>query len=410
MASTTETESGDAPKIKRRGNIQFATLCFCLFLAGYNDGATGPLLPTIQRHYHVNFAIVSLLFVSNCVGFVIGALSNVFFTERFGFGKTIVLGAIGQTIGYSMMAPAPPFPVLAIGYVTNGFGIALQDAQANGFVASLQDNSAIKMNLLHAAYGFGALGSPLIATQFAPLRHWSFHFLTSLGLSLANLVALIAVFKLRTQDAILTQNGQPPAETSTSQQSTMRQMLGNKSVHLLAFFILVYVGIEVTVGGWIVTFIIDKRGGGPSSGYISTGFFGGLTAGRLVLHYATRLIPEHRTIFLYAVLAIALELTIWLVPSLIGNAVSVSLIGFLLGPMYPAVMNQTSNILPRWLLTGSIGWIAGFGQAGSALLPFMTGTLASKFGISSLQPLVVSAIVVLIFLWFLVSRRERRLD
>lgn len=27
--------------------------------------------------------------------------------------------------------------------------------------------------------------------------------------------------------------------------------------------------------GWIVTYIIDVRGGGMSSGYISTGFFGG---------------------------------------------------------------------------------------------------------------------------------------
>ena len=56
--------------VKRREHIQFAALCFCLFLAGYNDGkslfdfrfpprlifgigSTGPLLPTIQRHYHV---------------------------------------------------------------------------------------------------------------------------------------------------------------------------------------------------------------------------------------------------------------------------------------------------------------------------------------------------------------------
>ena len=52
-------------------------------------------------------------------------------------------------------------------------------------------------------------------------------------------------------------------------------MLSLKAVHLLAFFILVYVGVEVTIGGWIVTFIIDVRGGGASSGYISAGFFGG---------------------------------------------------------------------------------------------------------------------------------------
>jgi len=81
-----------------------------------------------------------------------------------------------------------------------------------------------------------------------------------------------------------------------------------RAVHLLAIFILIYVGVEVTIGGkalivairsmitsfhficvhtllihllsllmlgWIVTFIIDVRGGGPSSGYISAGFFGG---------------------------------------------------------------------------------------------------------------------------------------
>ncbi len=27
--------------------------------------------------------------------------------------------------------------------------------------------------------------------------------------------------------------------------------------------------------GWIVTYVIDLRGGGPSAGYISSGFFGG---------------------------------------------------------------------------------------------------------------------------------------
>jgi fucose permease len=82
-----------------------------------------------------------------------------------------------------------------------------------------------------------------------------------------------------------------------------------------------------------------------------------------------------------------LELVVWLVPSLIGGAVAVSLVGVLLGPIYPIVMNEAGRILPRWLLTGCIGWIAGFGQTGSAILPFMTGAMASKTGIKSLQPL-----------------------
>lgn len=117
-------------------------------------------------------------------------------------------------------------------------------------------------------------------------------------------------------------------------------------------------------------------------------------------------VGERNVLFIYALLAIALELVVWLVPSLISGAVSVSIIGVLLGPMYPITMNHAGRVLPAWLLTGnvpcrfspqrpgahvgavgSIGWIAGFGQAGSALLPFMTGAIASKSGISALQPL-----------------------
>ena len=85
----------------------------------------------------------------------------------------------------------------------------------------------------------------------------------------------------------------------------------------------------------------------------------------------------------------SLEVMISLTPSLIGNAISISFIGLFLGPMYPITMNYASRILPRRILTGSIGWITGFGQAGSALFPFVAGAITSKEGISSLQPLCV---------------------
>ena len=94
----------------------------------------------------------------------------------------------------------------------------------------------------------------------------------------------------------LAQIGQPAGEQSESENSHFRQIFASKDVHLLAVFILVYVGVEDTIGGmsvittslyrvpdsrrcsgWIVTYMIDVRGGGPSSGYISSGFFGGMS-------------------------------------------------------------------------------------------------------------------------------------
>ena len=137
----------------------------------------------------------------------------------------------------------------------------------------------------------------------------------------------------------------------------------------------------------------------------------------IVLTRAFTQVGERRVMFIYAFLAIQyvtvifsltpqllnaippltrpsftrLEVTVWVVPSLLENALAVSCIGLLLGPMYPILIKQSRDILPRWIFTGCMGWIGGIGQAGSAVLPFLTGLLASKFGIGSLQPLCVSS-------------------
>ncbi|KAI0763030.1 MFS general substrate transporter [Trametes elegans] len=400
------------PAMRRKERIQFATLCWTLFLAGWNDGTTGPLLPRMQSVYHVGFAVVSLIFVFNCIGFVTGAAANVWLTDRFGFGVVMVFGALAQVAGYALEAPAPPFPVFVLGYAVNGFGLSLQDAGANGYVASLKENASTKMGILHAIYGVGALASPLVATQFSQLSRWSFHYLVSLGIALFNAVILVAVFRFKNQDTCLAEIGQAPTHDSDgdNDNNKYKQIFGLRVLHLMAFFILIYVGVEVTLGGWIVTYVIQLRGGGPSSGYISSGFFGGLTLGRVGLLWVNQKVGERRAIFLYGILAIALELVIWLVPSLVGGGIAVSFVGVLLGPIYPIVMNHAARVLPPWLLTGCIGWIAGFGQAGSAFLPFLTGALASRVGIKSLQPLLVSMMGFMIFLWALVPSSARRTD
>jgi hypothetical protein len=53
--------SGDAGKTVRKYhskpsiNLQLAVLYYTIFLLGFQDGTLGPLLPLIQRIYHVSF-------------------------------------------------------------------------------------------------------------------------------------------------------------------------------------------------------------------------------------------------------------------------------------------------------------------------------------------------------------------
>lgn len=92
--------------------------------------------------------------------------------------------------------------------------------------------------------GTGALAAPLVATQFSTMSHWSFHYLCSLGIALATTVALILVFRFKTQEVCLLEIGQRPKEEETAEQSSSKykQILTTKNVHLLALFILIYVG------------------------------------------------------------------------------------------------------------------------------------------------------------------------
>lgn len=77
----------------------------------------------------------------------------------------------------------------------------------------------------------------------------------------------------------------------------MRQALFRKPyakiTWICAFFLLGYVGIEVAMGGWIVTFMMRVRDGEPfASGMAATGFWLGITFGRILLGFVTPKLGE----------------------------------------------------------------------------------------------------------------------
>jgi len=47
------------------GRVQYLSLCFTFFLAGWNDGTIGPLLPRIQEVYNVCTPLVIISYMSH---------------------------------------------------------------------------------------------------------------------------------------------------------------------------------------------------------------------------------------------------------------------------------------------------------------------------------------------------------
>lgn len=75
---------------------------------------------------------------------------------------------------------------------------------------------------------------------------------------------------------------------------TLKFMIKKPITWMIAGFLLAYVGLEVTVGGWIVDYLREVRGADANAGYVATGFWGGLTVGRAVLVPVNRKVSVKR--------------------------------------------------------------------------------------------------------------------
>ena len=85
-----------------------------LFCNGANDSAPGALLPYMEDHYHIGYAIVSLIFISNAVGFIAAAFFVYAWDHKLGRARVLMVCDALCIVAYVIMAVAPPFPVFAL--------------------------------------------------------------------------------------------------------------------------------------------------------------------------------------------------------------------------------------------------------------------------------------------------------
>jgi fucose permease len=97
--------------------------------------------------------------------------------------------------------------------------------------------------------------------------------------------------------------------------------------------------------------------------------------------------------------AIVFQLLVWLIPNIIGDAIAVSVVGLLIGPIYPCGQSLFSKLLPGRIQTTGFSFISGAGSSGGAIAPFITGLLAQAIGIFALHPVCIVLLVGMLGCW-----------
>ncbi|KAI9703874.1 MAG: hypothetical protein M1836_007646 [Candelina mexicana] len=275
------------------------------------------------------------------------------------------------------------------------------------------------MGAFHGSYGIGGTVAPLIAT--AMISHgarWSYFYSISLGIAAINLAFAGWSFWLYDQETSewlltsLERTASRQAELAAEEPSKLQileKAVKNKVTILGALFIFAYQGAEVSISGWMISFLINYRGGNPYKvGYVTAGFWGGITVGRFVLTPPAHKIGERNFVFALVVGAVAFQLLVWLVPNVVGDAVAVSIVGMLLGPVYPCAMAIFSRLVPHQVQMSSLGFVSAMGSSGGALAPFTTGILAQAVGTFVLHPICIGLFVCMEVCWFCLPKVRKR--
>jgi fucose permease len=210
---------------------------------------------------------------------------------------------------------------------------------------------------------------------------------------------------------------------------------------IFAFFLLFYVGVEISLGTWMYSFLTEQRQQ-PAvfSAWIVSGYWMGLTLGRVFLAKLVNWLSERTAIQICVIGAMLGILLTWLIPTGIVSAISLCLTGFCLGPIFPttiALMPQFfSNtnlrsegqflkrealsqsritcvrLIPlntgrhNHLLATAIGVVASLGGLGGVFFPWLSGNLAQAFGLWTILPLAVALTVAMLVLWMILQWRQ----
>ncbi|GAC1393850.1 MAG: hypothetical protein NVSMB38_23720 [Ktedonobacteraceae bacterium] len=254
------------------------------------------------------------------------------------------------------------------------------------------------LNYLHAFYGVGALIGPIIASTILVLNWgWNSVYLLLGGLSLPMLLGFWYLFGQRLGTTPL------PKEAQKGKGNTLDDTLKLGVVWLAALFLLFYVGVEVSLGNWTYTFLLeDRHQNALLSGWTVSGYWFGLTMGRFVLQSLAERLGISNTALIYGCMASTIIgiLLIWLIPSGIVAAAGFCLIGFSLGPIYPLTVALTPKLVPARIAPSTIGFLVSISIIGLALFPWFAGILAQRVGIWSLLPYNIALTIVMIGLWW----------
>ena len=275
--------------------------------------------------------------------------------------------------GVGIMSLAPAWSVLLLGGLVAGLGMGLLEGPLNALIVDLTPNSSAKwLNFLHFFFGIGALAGPIL-TGLALSRDIGWRFIYGTVALVGFTTAVPFIFMRTAQPKV----GQP------SSLAAMRKGALQPVVLLMMAVLALYVGVEMTLSGWLASFLELEHGFSRGLAGVSVSVvWTGTLVGRIL---AGIIIKWLKPLTLLA-LSLAVASPLALIASLIENPVvaltGFGLVGFFIGGTFPTAL--AVGLSTQTSMTGALtGFMMAAAGIGAMAFPPLVGAIAVPLG---LQP------------------------
>ncbi|WP_462163904.1 sugar MFS transporter [Pseudoalteromonas xiamenensis] len=381
--------------------ISLAWLTSLFFLWGFITCLNDILIPHLKNSFDLNYSQAMLVQFCFFGAYFLVSVPAGKLVEKIGFQRGIVVGLVIAGIGCGLFYPAASvhtYSLFLAALFVLASGITILQVSANPYVAKLGDAKTASSRLT-MTQAFNSLGTT-IAPFFGALlildsaaknaNDASSVQLPYLGLALSFIV-LAVVFALLKLPSIEQQ------KSDITSSSSIKETLKDKRLAFGVIAIFVYVGAEVSIGSFMVNFLMEQHIGNLSekaaASYLAY-YWGGAMVGRFAGALLMQKISGAKVLFAHALIAIVL-ISIAVVSQ--GSIAMWALIfvGLCNSVMFPTIFSLAVGNLGEKTATGS--GLLCLAIVGGAVIPLFQGLLADSIGI---QHALVLPIICYAFIAF----------
>ena len=356
---------------------------------GIITASLGPSLPDLTANTATTLATIGALFSALFLGGLLTQLLGGPINDRFGQRPLLLGGITLMAVGTCGIAISHTLLLTLACGVIAGMGRGAISISAHLLIAEVfAARSAMALNLLNVFYGVGAVAGPAIAGL--SLRAWGTALL-ALWIGAAVLLIQAPIIMCMATSPRLPRRHEPGASEVTPLRIPLLWLFGA--------LLLLYVGCETGIGGWLTTYVERTAAIDTTAATLIAGcFWLAITGGRVIGAFIGSRLPAS-TLLLWSLCGGLLGAALLVFSA--GNAtlttVAVIMMGVCFGPIYPTSISIVAATFRRTPGT-AVSVASAMGGLGGMVLPWLQGIVLDKSGPTASMLLIIVALVCMLVL------------